>query len=48
MKKSFFVVEVEPDLHKAIKIQAVERGITMRKWILRAIIEKIKAEKDYE
>ena len=42
------LVEVHPDLHLEIKRRAVERGLTLRKWLLRAIMAQIKKEEQYE
>ena len=48
METKFLLIEVPKQLHKEVKSRAVERGITMRKWILQAIAEKIRVEKLYE
>ena len=35
-------------LHKEIHKRAIERNITMTKWIVRAIQERLKIEESYE
>jgi hypothetical protein len=42
------VVEIKPELHQDIKLRAVFRNITIRKWVLIAILEQIKREKSTE
>lgn len=41
-------VEVDHLLHKEIKMRAGNYAITMKKYIMRAIIEQIKRDRDYE
>lgn len=38
------VLEVPKELHKNIKTRALVRNITMRKWVVMAIVEQIKRE----
>lgn len=47
MKKRLFV-EVDEELHKIVKIRAIERNITLSKWILRAIKQALKQEQQYD
>lgn len=42
------VIEIQPDLHNDIKKRALFRNITIRKWVLIAILEQIKKEKSTE
>ena len=48
MIKKRFVIEVNDEFHQEIKKRAQEKNITLRKWILRAIIQQIKTEEKYE
>lgn len=52
MKKSLRLkrlnLEINEELLKEIKIRALERNITLRKWVLRAILQQIKYEQQYE
>ena len=41
-------IEIDEELHKEIKLRALERNITLRKYILRAIKQQIKYEQQYE
>lgn len=41
-------IEIKPVLHQDIKIRAAFRNITIRKWVLIAILEQIKQEKKTE
>jgi hypothetical protein len=40
--------DVAEEIHTTIKTSATIRGISMRAWILRAIMEQIKKEKTFE
>ena len=42
------VIVVTYEDHKEIKRRATNRGVTIRKWVLDAIADKIKKEKQYE
>lgn len=42
------VVDLPEGIHTEIKKLALERGITMRRWVLRALIDKIKKESQYK
>lgn len=42
------VIQVPTNIHAEIKARAAIRGITMRKYVLRAIMEMIRKEKTYE
>jgi predicted HicB family RNase H-like nuclease len=46
--KKRLVAEIPPEIHKEIKIQAAFGNMTMRKWVIRAIIEKIQRDKKYQ
>lgn len=47
-KSKRLVIEVPNDLHIEIKMRAVQRGITLKKYIIRSVMETIKKEKSYE
>lgn len=38
-----FPIELEEELHKRLKIAAIEEGLTLQEWILRALAEKVGA-----
>lgn len=40
-------VDINEMLHKEIKTRAAFRGMTIKKWILNAIVEQIKMEESY-
>ena len=42
------VLDIDEELHKEIKRRALERNITLRRWVLRAIKQQIKYEQQYE
>jgi len=42
------VMEIPEGIHKEIKVQAVWKNITMRKYILQAVMEKIAHDKQYQ
>jgi hypothetical protein len=44
MKKKRIIIEVNEDYHAKVKIRAIERNITMRKWVVRAIDLALKRE----
>jgi hypothetical protein len=44
-EKSLLVIEIPIEIHTEIKKRAIFRNITMRKWVLIALIEQIKKEK---
>ena len=46
--KKRLIVEVGSRLHKKIKLLAVNRNITMRTWLIRAIVEAIKEEERFK
>jgi predicted HicB family RNase H-like nuclease len=46
--KKRFVIEVDDKFHEEIKKRAEDKQITLRKWILRAILQQIKIEEKYE
>lgn len=45
MKKKRLVLEVTEDFHREIKSEAAFRGITIRKYILQAIFDRMKHDK---
>lgn len=44
----WLIVEISEELHKDIKRRALERNITMKIFVIQAILEKIAQEKLYE
>ncbi len=42
------VIEVSNEFHKEIKKRAADRNISIKKYFMRAILDFIKKEKDYE
>ena len=42
------LLNVSDELHKEVKSRAVYKNISMKKWILQAILEKIKKENQYQ
>ena len=42
------VIEVSNEFHKEIKRRALDRNISIKKYFMRAILELIKKEKEYE
>ncbi len=47
-KRYQMAFDINEELHKAIKISAVTRNISMNMWMHRAIIEKLKKEEPYK
>lgn len=47
-KKPRLNIDLPKDLHKEIKIKAIERNVSMRTWVLRAIMFYFKQEKTEE
>jgi len=47
MKKKFFIFEIPIEVRKLLKIRAAELNITMRRYVLRAILEKLKRDEDF-
>lgn len=45
--KKYLLIEITPEEHQIIKRSALERYISMRKWVLEAIVEKIATEGRY-
>jgi predicted HicB family RNase H-like nuclease len=41
-------LQIDEELLKEIKKRAINRNITLRKWVLRAIKQAIKYEEQYE
>lgn len=39
-EQSRLTIDITPDLHKALKIAAAERGVSMRQLVIEAITEK--------
>ena len=48
MRKKRFVVEIDEDMHYEVASRAAVRNVSIRKYILQALIARIKAEKSYE
>jgi len=48
LKKKRLIVEVDEEFHAKIKTKAQSRNITIRKWIVRAILQALKQEEKYE
>ena len=46
-KKKYFIFEIPEEIRKLIKIKAAEANCTMRRYVLRAILEKIKRDEGY-
>lgn len=42
------IIEIPEGDRYEIKRRALKKGITLKKWVLQAILEKIKEEKKYE
>jgi len=42
------IIEMPEELHKEIKIRAAYRNMTMKAWIIRAILDAIAQEQKYE
>jgi hypothetical protein len=42
------LVALGDTIHTEVKIRATAKGMSMRMWILQAVLEKIRAEKEYE
>lgn len=41
------ILDIPEDFHVAIKKSAIERGITMKTWVLRALMEEIKKQDSF-
>jgi predicted HicB family RNase H-like nuclease len=41
-------LEIGHDMHFEIKKRALERGISIKKWVMRVIAEQIKKEESYK
>lgn len=48
IKKKRVNIEVDEKFHAEVKSRAALRNITISKWVMRAILEQIKREKQYE
>lgn len=44
----WIIFQIQEELHKVVKVRAAESNITMRKYIMRAILEKIARDEEYE
>lgn len=42
------IIEINENLHKQLKARALNNNMTLKMWVLSAILEKIKNEKQYE
>jgi hypothetical protein len=48
IEKKKLIIEVSKDLHYEIKQQALWRNITIRKYILEAIMDRMKKDESYQ
>lgn len=48
MKIKRLVIEISEELHKEIKTEAAFRNITIRKYVLQAVLERMKQDKQYQ
>lgn len=48
MKTKRLTIEIPEDLHKEIKVEAAFRNITIRKYVLQAVLERMKQDKKYQ
>jgi hypothetical protein len=48
MKKKRILIDVTEDMHTKVKKHAVERNITMRIWVTRALQEALRREEQFE
>ncbi len=48
LKKKRLIVEVNEEFHAKIKSKALARNITIRKWLIRAILQALKQEEKYD
>jgi len=39
--KKTFPIEIDQELHKRLKISAIEEGLTLQDWIIRTLREKV-------
>ncbi len=46
-KKIYFIFEIPEEVRKLVKIRAAEANIPMRRYVLRAILEKLKKDESY-
>lgn len=46
MKKKRFIIEVNDEWHQKVKIHTVERNISIRAWIMQAIVALVKQEEE--
>lgn len=37
-------IDISPDYHRRIKLLAVDRNITLRKWVLQCLVERMLRE----
>ena len=48
MKKKRIIIEVSDQVHKEVKMLALMQNISMTEFILRALTEALKKQKQYE
>ena len=48
IKLKQLIIEMPETDHHEIKSRAARKGISLKKWVLQAIFEKLKEEKKYE
>lgn len=41
-------IDIDPELRAEIKMRAASKQIPLRKWVIRALVEQIKREEQYE
>lgn len=47
-KPKQMLIEISDDLHRMIKLKALERRLTMKQYVLQACIKRIEEDKKYE
>jgi hypothetical protein len=48
MKKKRLVIEVTEEFHERVKKISLKRNITIRKWVVRAILQALQQEEKHE
>jgi predicted HicB family RNase H-like nuclease len=41
-------IEIQDEIHTLIKASALMKGISIKKWVLRAIVKQVELEKAFE
>ncbi len=47
-KNKRLIIDIPAELHKDIKIRSATKNISIRTWVVRAIVQAIEKEKKYE